>query len=66
MKMPWRLFYSFRSGPVFIAFALFLHSVLTIKSRADKTVLLFYQHLEHNSKIVDCVIMFADCRFRAD
>ena len=26
MKMPWRQSYSFKSGPVFIAFALFLQS----------------------------------------
>ena len=41
MKMQWRLSCSFRSGPVIIAFALFLQSDLTMKSRAPKTVLLF-------------------------
>jgi hypothetical protein len=41
MKMPWRLYCSFKSGPGIIVFALFLQSDLTIKSRTDEAVLLF-------------------------
>jgi hypothetical protein len=63
--MPWRLFYSFKSGPVFIAFALFLQSDLTIKSRADKTVLLSFSQLRGQPKVEqkrqdNCKIDFQD------